>query len=87
MKKKSSDFLIEEVGVPLVSTRKYRVVNASEKNEILDCGVLYASSGRPLVRVQSHPRKGQYCHTDGIYKLSLADCEKRLTFTYHVFKK
>ncbi len=70
----------ESSAVP--STSPYTVTPANAANLVDDAGLIYASTGLPLVKVASAPTAGQYALSAGIYTLSAADAGKALLLNY-----
>jgi hypothetical protein len=48
----------------------------------LDLGVIYAATGRKLVKVASAPAQGQYAVATGVYTLAAADANAALKISY-----
>lgn len=66
--------------VAATSPFTFTVVNAA--NFIDDAGVLYASTGMPLIKVSSAPAAGQYSVASGVYTFNSADSGKAILVSY-----
>ena len=70
-----------EAGV-VPSAAPYTVTPANSTTLVDDAGLIYATTGLPLVRVGSAPAAGQYSLAAGVYTLSAADTGKALLLNY-----
>lgn len=70
----------ETGNVPAASP--YTVTPANSATLIDDAGLVYATTGLPLIRVASSPASGQYSLAGGVYTLSPADAGKIVLLTY-----
>jgi hypothetical protein len=66
--------------VPSGSGYTISVTNAGEF--IADQGVIYASTGLPLIAVASSPAQGQYVVSDGVYTFAVADASANVLISY-----
>jgi len=60
----------------------YTVTPANSATFVDDAGVVYATTGLPLVKVASTPAAGQYSLAAGVYTLSASDAGKALLLNY-----
>lgn len=60
----------------------YTVTPANSATLVDDAGIVYATTGLPLIKVASSPASGQYSLAGGVYTLSAADAGKVLLLTY-----
>jgi hypothetical protein len=70
-----------EAGTVAAST-PYIVTVVNESTFVNDAGVLYATSGLPLIKVASSPAVGQYSVSAGVYTFNSADAGKAVLVTY-----
>lgn len=70
----------EAAAVPTAAP--YTVTPANSATFADDAGIVYATTGLPLVKVAATPATGQYTLTAGVYTFAAADAGKALLLTY-----
>ena len=60
----------------------YTVTVANSGHFVADQGVIYASSGLPLIAVAASPAQGQYAVAAGVYTFAAADAQANVLISY-----